>query len=385
MENWKFKDTTNHRYVIINPAKSAGVGKHSKFRVQRQHFDKLTWKPTSVETIKNESIASINKKFMETKLDFDEAKSLIKDVVGSLYKAEKSIVAITFSEENQKALALYLDRKYPAYKQKQMADYESAKQESTRGIEALGKVSIFSASNETMQHAIDAASNGDANKQRRLGGKVNAILKVVRPDAQKITLQAIDYNKPIKRLTHEEFKLVLPHLPNNHIRLAAEVCFYLGCRIGEACALTMNDFRPNQHTVFINKQVVLKNHDKWIIKPRTKNKKIRQAILFANGLPALKKWTLVKKQLTSQERGNLAEILKSACIKVFPFEREKHLNWHDLRHCYAIRLIEKGLSIQQAAKMIGDSPSVAEQYYIGFDVNDETMNMIKRKVVDSDD
>jgi integrase len=51
--------------------------------------------------------------------------------------------------------------------------------------------------------------------------------------------------------------------------------------------------------------------------------------------------------------------------------------FHDLRHSYAIHMLEKvEVSLTMVAKLLGDSIQVVEQYYAGFALGEEGLRSV---------
>lgn len=329
------------------------------------------------------ALDSINRRYCTGKLSFEDARTEVEELVETLYKDGKHVLACVYNTKNLKVVEEYLNARYNKARRAKMADYSRARQESTWAVEALGELSIHVAESSQIQARLDEASDGEANTQRRLIFKMRAILNWLRPSERWKDLLALwdEEYKLVRYLTESEFTLVLKHLPSAHHKALAMVCYHLGCRVGEASALSLSDLKEARHAVSIFKQIRLEDQETRKVTPKTKNKKRRDAFIFPEGIPALKTWVEIKVSLTSGERSRLAETMTAACQKVFPNDETKHLTWHDLRHCYAIRLLDKGLTIDDVADMIGDSVVVAKKHYIGFIVSDARMERIKAKVL----
>jgi len=97
-------------------------------------------------------------------------------------------------------------------------------------------------------------------------------------------------------------------------------------------------------------------------------------------LEALKRWFGLKHQIDPLTRKYMARILRAACEKAFPGDLKKHLVFHDLRHCYAIMLRERGLTTEDVADLIGDSLLVAKEHYSGFGESPAIMDLRRRAI-----
>lgn len=379
----KFKDGLNYRYSIINPQRledRGRGGRRATFAIEKRTYDIKTWKLTGTKRIENVTLDSINSQYRAKSIAFEVARKNVEELVESLYRKDKAVVAQVFSNDNLTQLQTYLDIAYPPARRRKLADFKTVEYECSRAVEALGNVSLLSATQDAIQDAVDAYCGPRANKQRRIITKLTSILKTLRPTEHFKLSKDTEEHGPVKHLAVSEFDLVLRHLPNGHLQTLAKVCFYLGCRVGEACALNLSDLKEARTSVLIDKQIRKSDHEARKVTNRTKNKKRREAFIFDEGIAALKDWIKVKGKLTLDERLHLARYMTEACKKVFADDEGKHLVWHDLRHSYAIRLLDQGLTIDDVADMIGDSVVVAKKHYIGFIVSDARMDRIRSKV-----
>ena len=377
----KIKADINFRYLIRNPSAKRGDGKRATFAIEKRVFDPGTWKYACSESpdldeVQKSTLKSINARFKDGKLDLEQARKEIEELVSSLYKGDRAIQAVVFNQENRKVLEEYLEAVYPVTKRKKMSDFRSAKNESASAVEALGSVSLQSSSPAKIQDQVDKSCSGNSNKQRRVIFKLRGILNWLRPAESWKHLLTPDNkeHRLVRHVSKTEFEDELVELlPSNRYKVLARVCFYLGCRIGEAMALTTGDLREKVQTVMIMKQITKEGHAKRTVKNKTKNKKNRIAYIFPQGIPALKEWFKIKDTFTTEDRRRAAEVMTAACVKAFTNEESKHMTWHDLRHCYAIRCLDSGMSISDVAKNIGDSILVCEEHYTGFITSDARM------------
>lgn len=379
----RIKEDILYRYRIIPPSlKKSGSGNHQKFRVQKWTYNEDRSKVLESESIHDEAVEAINSAYQTKKMDIEKAREQLELHVEKLYKDAGALSAVVFASDNLKAMATYFEKNYPKSR-KDRIDFRPAESETRRAIEALENVSIYGPL-EDIQEQIDTVVEGDSVRQRRVVSKLNAIMKIVRPDGSKLIRWPEEQKGMVSHLTDEDFKIVLEHLPKGHMQVLAKVCFYIGCRVGEAMALTPGDLMEKSQQVVINKQIVREDHEKRKVKHKTKNRKLRRAFIFKEGLEALKEWFKVKHKLTLPERNELALNLRRAQIIAFPKDEDLRVTrWHDLRHSYAIKLLSKQLPLDWVARMIGDSPRVCEKYYLGYILNDAMMDTI-RKAANSD-
>lgn len=375
------KESVTFRFTIKPPAAEGSTAKTKRTTFAIEQREIKAGKVLSSKTIKHATLTSINQAFLAKQVNRAQARASVAELVEQLYLEKKAFRAIVHNTANLQILEKYLEWRYPPNVRRKLADFDTARYECVRAVEAVGLISLLSASTAQIQDAVDNCSVGDPNKQRRIISKLNAILAFARPQERIRLSKDAEENKQPKYVTVEEFeKQLLPVMKAilpEHIVLAAEVCFYTGARIGEASAFTPADLRESRFEVFIAKQVTKEN----VKKNKTKNKKNRICLIFPEGIKAFKKWVEVKGKMTTSDRSRLAEHMRAACEKAFPGIAEKQLKFHDLRHSYAIRLLDKGLTTDYVAKQIGDSAQVCEKHYIGFIVSTVGMDIVRQKVL----
>ena len=71
------------------------------------------------------------------------------------------------------------------------------------------------------------------------------------------------------------------------------------------------------------------------------------------------------------------ELMKKYCKIAFPDDPTKHLTFHALRHCYAINLLSMGVSMSLVAQSLGNTLSVCQQYYVGFELTNDSIDAIQ--------
>jgi integrase len=358
------KGSLTYRYVVLNPTLKPGEkasGKHAYFRLEKRTKNS-EGKVTGSPKVEHPTLKSINENYLAGRLDYDAAKKNLKDLVEQLYKDDGALKAVTHNTENQQLLKDYWTAEYEG---RELIDPKTARYELERAVEAVGMLSLHSATKDQLQKVVDQAFKG--NKQRRIIAKLNLLLRFAKRPDVKLRRTKKEKKRP-KYLTETDFLLVLPHLPSDETRVLAKVAFYTGCRIGEAFSLEPQDFDQKLLELQIARQV-----DRTDVERDTKNRRDRTALVFPNGIPALKEWFKVKGSVDMATRLYMARILRAACVAVFPTEKSKHLKFHDLRHCYAIMLRGKGLTTEDVADLIGDSILVCKEHYTGFGATDDLM------------
>ncbi len=97
----------------------------------------------------------------------------------------------------------------------------------------------------------------------------------------------------------------------------------------------------------------------------------KEAVPFIKDFISLAPTT--KAQLWSKSR---LEIIKRASKKTFPNNPQKKITVHDLRHSYAIHILNQGIFMALVAKALGNSILVCEEHYSDFELSDEGIEAV---------
>lgn len=183
-------------------------------------------------------------------------------------------------------------------------------------------------------------------------------------------------NKKIDSLTIEEQKLFVKELEKNYDKYTDifYILLFTGMRIGEVLALSSDDIDLNKKIIHISKTLTKDKNDKIIIGNSTKT---------YSGVRDIPITDLIYKYLeNSHKSGNktlfsqngkiispntinshFKRICKNANIKVVNTKKKKYdkfvnlksssVNTHMLRHTYATRCIESGMSAVVLSKLLG--------------------------------
>ena len=243
----------------------------------------------------------------------------------------------------------------------------------------------------SIQKALSLVEN---NKQRRIASKLQMMLRFLKRD---ITLDRDKKKRlSIRYLNEKEFKLVLKEIQDVNLRTLFELAFHSGCRMGELFALTEDDFRAG--VLSVNKQMIrreeavrrreqdLKDRGKearvWepkasdLICP-TKNEQGRRVVVFEEFATPFARWCELAYETRFELRhSHLAEALKVACEKVFPTNPQKHCVAHDLRHSFAIRLLQF-VNLTYVSLQLGNRIEVCQEFYTGYELHDENITVLK--------
>jgi integrase len=346
-----------HRYHLGKP-----TGRRASFRILKQTGRKF-------ETVAHPDLITINRNLKQKILTPDLAEKAVRELINKLYEADGARwTKVVHSSDNDRLLDKYWEHEYEG---RDIVDKDTALYELRRAVAAVGGLSLQSSTKLELQKHIDSNYNG--RKQRRIVTKLNQLLKWLGRDIR--LYKKRPESEEIKYLKEDDFKKILTHIPGEALKCLHEVCYYGGFRIGESFALEENHFHEGRNNIKVLRQI-----DKTGVRRETKNRKVRNAFVFPQGVSALKRWFELRKEIDLKSRARISKVTRTACQKAFPHEPSKHINFHALRHCYAINLINKGVSISLVAQSIGDSIRVAEQHYVGFTLQEESLDMIAKLV-----
>jgi integrase len=314
----------------------------------------------------DERIVAINLAFKAKQKNFTLCELELKNIIVDLYTQKKKLFGThVFNEDNQKVLDTYWESEYA---NKQNIDPVSAKCDLRRAIEAVGSLSILSASRENLQRQIDSRFKG--NRQRRIVARLNQIIKYIKRDIK--LRKAPKERRKVRYLTPSEFQRAIRFINDDDIKALNVVCFCTGARLGEAFALNALELRGD--IVLISKQL----DDTGVVRD-TKNRRERQALVNPIESALFSRWiSLLNKE--SLRTVKIAKITKEACRRAFPEDKSKWCTPHDFRHSYAIWLLSKGVSLSLVAQSLGNSISVCQEYYAGFVLTTDSIAAIRALV-----
>lgn len=331
-------------------------------------------KPTH-EAVDNERIRAINASLLNGIQDAATCEIQVREIMAELQAIERRhIPRIVHNEENARILEAYWEREYAS---RNLSDPQAARNRLFRSVEAVGSLSLFSASRESLQKAVDKKYRD--NRQRDIIAALNQILRSIGRPIELVKRKEIVSD--VHYLTPEEFADAQSYVENPIDRLLQSVGFHTGLRIGEIFALTPEGVQGAQF--FTQFQI-----DRQLDKRATKrgSAKRRKIYVLPGGEALVREWARLpmREKLKYRSRKH-AEVLKAACVKAFPDQTDKHIVFHDLRHSYAVFLVSRGVSISQVAQCLNNSAAVCERYYSGFVLKDETIESIKRIIETSAD
>jgi integrase len=329
-------------------------------------------KPTH-EKFTNERLKAINSSLVAGVQSENACLFQVREVISDLMKIERrKLPAIVHNEENHRILQMYWDKEYSI---RDLTAPEAAYDRLKRAISAVGSLSLYSASREALQKAVNLKYKD--NRQRDIVAAINQLLSFI---GRGIELnRRAEVVEDVFYLTPEEFQKAQRFVEDPMDRLLQKVAFHSGLRTGENFALNPESAAGAQF--FSQYQI-----DRWLTKRHTKRKtsKRRRIYILPGGEDAFRQWSAIPQKVKNAMRlRRHADILKEACRKAFPEREDKHIVFHDLRHSYAIYLVSRGVNLTQVAQCLNNSYAVCERYYSGFVLKDETVDSIARIIGNS--
>lgn len=338
-KTYHFPPNIRHRYHIKKP-----TGKRVKWGIFRRTEE-------GDKTVYPKALDAINEALKAGKMKPSKAESEVQKVVDSLYKADGvRITKAVSNTTNREILERFWEDEY---EDRELQDPQSMYNDYRRAVDCLGNVGLVSADGKEMKKALKRFG---LDKRRRTIHRLNTILKWLNRGF------TIDLPKPKRKdvvfLTPDEFKLVEIHL-EGPFRLLCRLAFDSGLRIGELFALT--DFSLEGAYLKVTHQLRETGERDF-----TKTQIDRIAYLFPGSRGLVREFIKTKGDISRHLRHHASKYFKEACKKA----GVKPVRFHDLRHSYAIRLLQCGATMEWTAKSLGNSITVCEKYYAGFKLPD---------------
>ncbi len=173
--------------------------------------------------------------------------------------------------------------------------------------------------------------------------------------------------KELNFWTKDEYEVFLETFAEGDemYRLIFQMLFWLGCRIGEALALTSSDVDLEKATISVTKTYYRRNKPDYITSPKTESSNRKITIpKFLQG--EIKEYLDRQYELAPDER--IFPITDRAVQKKMKQKTEEAklnpIRVHDLRHSHIALLIEKGLQPLVIAQRVGhDSVNTTMNIY----------------------
>lgn len=316
-------------------------------------------------TIKSQELDIINMHYQQGLFDFNTALQKCKVVLGSLYRErDDEIPEPDFEDVNLKTLHQYWSN---VYSTRDIVDSKGFWHDLKSSIEALGTQSILAASKEELEKALNERWGHKPTKQRRCVSRLNPILEYLNRGFKLRKMRKV--KEPLQYLKISEFQRVVDHLRKEDFQTLCWIALTTGLRKAEIFALKPSDRRDIQ--LHVSSQLYPD-----LTLRETKTRQERRAYIIDEGQKYLDRWFSFSEVRRNKLRNiKHSDILKRACRKVFD-NPEKHCKFHDLRHAYAVILLQQGVPIAHVAHSLGNSVTVCERYYTGFVLTDVGVDLI---------
>lgn len=349
--------------------------------------------------LKNDRLNAINKQWQEskkTKTERDRLLFLAKEVRAELNKVQRQRDGRERLLKQHDNIQILNDFIETNIEDRGIKSEKDQKNDFTRAVYLLGNISLKTASIKEIQKQIDKIAKNTIH--RRTCSRLNSLLKF-HGRGERLRFKKYDVQPFI--MTEEDFLKLHPNLEvlgqktefNRPLQNLAITLFYTGLRMGEAFALQKSKLPNPKYPFqlnFIDADIVRVNSqmervfskEKKILICLPKTGKTRSAILSnSDHVQRIREWVDLPIEKKHEMRYlSFSAIFKRALKATFPDNYHGHYSQmkpHDLRHSYAYALLQKGLTITQISKLLGNSVTVCEKYYLRYSMDEEGLNLIR--------
>jgi integrase len=304
----------------------------------------------------------------------EHTKEKLKLILQGLYaERDKVKKKPEFQSKNIELVKKLWEEKYTRRRLKTLKRPNESYNDYMRAAEAVGMMPLDTCNLEDLEdHLHDTLGEKPTILRRRIIWINSILMWLGRPKIPQLKRMP---RKSVRYLTEDEFFQVYTHL-NGHPwdRTLAKIAFYTGMRVGEIFGLYSKDVLKNQALVVNQMKAKRENHKD----DTTKTDSERRVIILDEVAEDLKNWV----QVSNEERVKIrdrhyADVISNACLKAFPKDEQKHLNFRDLRHCCAIYMLQNGIPIHLVAQQLGNAVEVTERFYSGFILKEESIEFMQ--------
>jgi integrase len=319
-------------------------------------------------SVHNEALDALNLRWKNGDITKELADEKVKEIKHQL-RVVRDKVSV-FNSANAKILAEYWEREYT---HRILIDPASMKNSLIAAINSVGNLSLLVATRAELQTRINELFIDDPEKHRRVCSRLNQILRYL-GRGFKLQLAKAD-NPEVAYISESQLSLLMSALPF-HLHRFVGTLFYTGMRLGEMFKFEIK----SSGVISVKKQLDKKGKERAVKNRRPRTVAVDEAGWeYVHQFYEMREWPSGDDGLLYPRNYDYRRVIKKAAKKVFKNPRN-HITVHDLRHSFAIHMLNKGLSITEIALLLGDSVTVANRYYLGFVATDETITMIQKKL-----
>lgn len=326
-------------------------------------------KKPSQPQVKDERLKSINTNFLSQLLTEEQALIQVKKLVEELkseagLSKQRANIRNEIYKANLKTFEKLWEQQYLG---RDIVSPETAEREFLVALKAIDPLPLASASKIALQKRVDEKFNEIQHK--RYTGRINGLLKFLgRPF---ILHRKRRPHQEVKYVTLEELQKILNHVQAPELKALYLTLFGTGMRLGEAFMINPRSLKKNG-TIYVDKQLT-----KNLKVTNIKNSKPHHTILLDLCKKAYEEWALVPNK--EEWRKCCQHPLINASRRTFS-DSLRQVSPHGLRHSYCIHLLGLGVSLDKVAKLIGDSIKTTEEYYTGFVMTDNEIDVVKKVI-----
>ncbi|MDQ3232596.1 MAG: tyrosine-type recombinase/integrase [Pseudobdellovibrionaceae bacterium] len=283
-----------------------------------------------------------------------------------------------FMTKNLELVEKMWEEKYNRRRLRKMKRPDDAKYQLVKAAEACGLHPLDTCDLETLADYLDLTLGDNQNRLQRRITWINSILQWLGRNK----LQTVDRTRSkVKYLNETEFKQICAYIKDPTTLTLAKIAFYTGARIGEIFFIQPRHLQGN--VLFLELQMTdVKLPDGTYKEDTLKSGYSRDIFLYEGVQAELEEWSKVPfaDRYKIREK-SFCKAITRACKKAFgETDPIKLLNFHALRHCHAIWLLQASATITEVAQQLGNSPDVCYRYYSGFELKKESVERLKSLV-----
>lgn len=311
-------------------------------------------------TVTDPRIDAVNLLFTKKEINEETARQRLKDIRRSIYISQGKELP-RGNTDNLKVLDLFWHQYRKRHRN--LVDAKGALRIFQRAIELLGPLNISTCTEYEIQDRLDKAFTGHSNHQK-IGGALKSLLRFAKRHDVHLIIDA-PKKKEISFLTEEQVIKLADSIKHENLKNLVLSAFYTGMRVGELFYLAEGSI--DGRTITVNKQ---KKRTGEVTQTKTGIE--RKAVALSNTV-AILNWARGDKILPMRQE-NISHFIRRQSKKVLG----KSIKFHDLRHSYAVYLIQKGAPIELVAQSMGNSVKICERHYSGFQITNVGIETLKR-------